>query len=73
MGTKITDPSNRIANRAYMFDGTIRYDGEALLLALLLHTTGTASRSKNDLDQVSKMLNDPNLDKPKPKRYTRKS
>ncbi len=64
MTKKITDPSNRIANRAYMYDSKIEYNGEALLLALLLHTTGTAKRTKHDLEQVGKMLNDPNIDKP---------
>lgn len=69
---KHVDVFNRVANRAYMYDGSIKYDGEALLLALLLHTTGTAERNKIELDQVSKMLNDPNIDKPKPRPYTRK-
>lgn len=58
----------RVANRAHMFDGNIEYDGEALLLALLLHTTGTASRTPQEMKQVSKMLDDPNLDKQRRRR-----
>ncbi len=59
----------RLAHRAYMRDGSIFYDSEALMLALLLHTTGTAARSPQEMKQVQQMLDDPNLDrKRKPNR-----
>lgn len=70
--SKDVDVFHRIANRAYMLDGKIRYDSEALLLALLLHTGGNAKRTKQDLEQVGKMLNDPNIDKPAPRRFTKR-
>lgn len=50
----------RILHRAYLRDGDITHTGEALALAMLLHAKATG-RSKKELDQVSKMLNDPNL------------
>lgn len=66
--SKDVDIFHRVANRAYMRDGSIFYDGEALMLALLLHTTGTAKRTPQEMKQVQKMLDDPNLDKQRRKR-----
>ena len=53
----------RVLHRAYMRDGEIMHTGEALALAMLLHAKGKTKRGKDELDQVSKMLNDPNLNK----------
>lgn len=50
----------RVMDVAYLRDGNITHTGEALALAMLLHAKGNAKRNKNDLDQVSKMLDDPN-------------
>jgi len=54
----------RILHRAYMFDGNIRHTGEALALAMLLNAKGK-DRSQKELDEISKMLDDPNLDNPR--------
>jgi len=56
---------NRLMDRAYLRDGNLIHTGEALLVALLLHTKGKTQRGQNELEQVSKMLNDPNLNKRK--------
>lgn len=62
-------PGRRVMDRAYLFDGHVEYTGEALVLALLLHTTGTAKRTPQEMKQVQQMLDDPNLDrKRKPNR-----
>lgn len=59
----------RVMDVAYLRDGGITHTGEALALAMLLHAKGNAQRNKNDLEQVGRMLNDPNIDKkPRPKR-----
>jgi hypothetical protein len=52
-------------DRAYLRDGDLIHTGEALLVALLLHTKGKTKRGQNELEQVSKMLDDPNLNKRK--------
>lgn len=61
-----TDPDQfykRVLHRAWMrgAEGII-YQGEALALALLLHARGK-QRSKGELEQISKMMDDPNLEK----------
>lgn len=56
---------NRLMDRAYLRDGNLVHTGEALLVALLLHTKGKTKRGQNELEQVSKMLDDPNLNKRK--------
>lgn len=56
---------NRLMDRAYLRDGSLIHTGEALLVALLLHTKGKTRRGQNELEQVSKMLDDPNLNKRK--------
>jgi len=53
---------------AYLRDGSIMHTGEALSLAVLLHAKGNSQRAKNDIAEVAKMLNDPNIDKPKTRR-----
>jgi hypothetical protein len=47
---------------AYLRDGDNVYTDEALVLAVLLHAKGKA-RSQKELEQVGKMLNDPNVRK----------
>lgn len=54
---------NRLMDRAYLRDGNLIHTGEALLVALLLHTKGKTKRGQNEMQQVSKMLDDPNLNK----------
>lgn len=51
----------RVLHRAYMHgeDGIV-YTGEALALALLLHAKGK-DRNRKELEQIGKMLDDPNL------------
>lgn len=58
----------RVLDVAYLRDGEITHTGEALALAMLLHAKGSSNRTRNDLEQVGRMLNDPNIDKPKPRR-----
>lgn len=60
---------NRLMDKAYLRDGDVVHTGEALLLALLVHAKGKTRRSQNELEQVSKMLGDPNLNR---KRNSRK-
>jgi len=50
-------------DKAYLRDGDVVHTGEALLLALLVHAKGKTRRSQNELEQVSKMLDDPNLNR----------
>ena len=54
---------NRLMDKAYLRDGDVVHTGEALLLALLVHAKGKTRRSQNELEQVSKMLDDPNLNR----------
>ncbi|AXH67362.1 hypothetical protein SEA_WOFFORD_225 [Streptomyces phage Wofford] len=51
---------------AYMYDksGNV-HTGEALLLALLLHAKGKTKRGVKELQEVSKIMKDPNLPKDK--------
>jgi len=58
----------RVMDIAYLRDGSIMHTGEALSLAVLLHAKGNSQRAKNDIAEVAKMLNDPNIDKPKTRR-----
>ena len=51
---------SRIMHRAYLRDGDITHTGEALALALLLHAKGK-SRDNKHVEEVAKMLNDPNV------------
>ena len=51
----------RVMDVAYLRDGhDIVHTGEALLLACLVHCKGKTVRGEKELEQVSKMLNDPN-------------
>ena len=51
---------NRIMDRAWLRDGDTIHTGEALVLALLLHTKGKSKRGQQEVEQVARMLNDPN-------------
>lgn len=53
----------RILHRAYLRDGDITYTGEALALAMLLHAKGKTDRGAKEVEQIGKMLDDPNLPK----------
>ena len=61
--TKWVPVGNRLMDRAYLRDGDVIHTGEALLLALLFHAKGKTSRGQNEMQQVSKMLDDPNLNR----------
>lgn len=54
---------NRLMDRAYLRDGNLIHTGEALLVALLFHTKGKTKRSQSELAEVSKIMNDPNLNR----------
>lgn len=56
--SKWVEPGTRVMDRAWLRDGDIIHTGEALALALLLHTRG--KRSQSEIEHVAKMLNDPN-------------
>jgi hypothetical protein len=56
--SKWIEPGTRVMDRAWLRDGDIIHTGEALALALLLHTRG--KRSQSEIEHVAKMLNDPN-------------
>ena len=60
---------NRMMDNAYLRDGNVIHTGEALLLALLVHAKGKTQRGTMEMQQVSKMMDDPNLNK---KRIPRK-
>lgn len=47
----------RFINRAYIRDGETMHEGEALLLATLLHTKGNKSK---DLEDVQRIMRDRN-------------
>ena len=63
---------NRVMDRAWLRDGTVIHTGEALLLAVLLHAKGKSGRGQAELEQVARMLNDPNQRKPQKRKPTRK-
>jgi hypothetical protein len=53
-------------DRAWMRDkhGVV-YTGEALVLACLLHAKGKTRRGQAEVEQVAKMMRDPNLNRKK--------
>ena len=63
---KYVDTFYRVANRAYMYDGHNYYDGEQLMLALLLHTKGSG-RGTDEEKYVARLLDDPNQKEPRKK------
>lgn len=64
MGNKWIEPGSRIMDKAYMYDksGNV-HTGEALLLAMLLHTKGKTKRGQDELLEVGKIMKDRNLSK----------
>lgn len=63
---------NRVMDKAWLRDGDVIHTGEALLLAVLLHAKGKTNRNQAELEQVARMLNDPNQSKPHKRKPTRK-
>lgn len=63
---KWISPGTRLMDRAYMMDksGNL-HTGEALMLALLLHTRGKTNRGEKEMLEISKIMKDPNLPKEK--------
>jgi hypothetical protein len=59
-------PGSRIMDLAWMRDGRTVYTGEALVLACLLHAKGKTRRGQAEVEQVAKMMRDPNLNRKKP-------
>lgn len=51
-----------VLSRAYLLDGHTTHNGEALLLAVLLHAKGK-SRDSEDFKDVQRIMRDKNLDK----------
>lgn len=56
----------RVMDIAWLRDGDTIHTDEALVLALLLHTKGKSKRGQDEVEQVARMLNDPNQRKKKP-------
>jgi hypothetical protein len=63
---------NRVMDKAWLRDGDVIHTGEALVLALLLHTKGKSKRGQQEIEEVARMLNDPNQRKPQKRKPTRK-
>lgn len=65
---RYVDTFYRVATRAFMRDrhGN-EYEGEQLMLALLLHAKGTG-RSLDNEREVGRLLDDPNQKQPRKKR-----
>ncbi|QJD50923.1 hypothetical protein KNV00_gp096 [Streptomyces phage Bmoc] len=64
MKKKWVPMGNRVMDKAYMYDksGNV-HTGEALLLALLLHTKGKTKRGQEEMAEVGKIMKDRNLPK----------
>ncbi len=67
MTTQYIKPNKRVMDLAYLRDGKVVHTGEALLLALLITAKGKTNRGADEVKQVAKMLDDPNIEKPKRK------
>lgn len=65
--TRWISPGTRVMDRAWMRSGGTVYVGEALVLALLLHAKGKTKRGREEMEQVAKMMRDPNLNKKRKK------
>lgn len=50
----------RLVSRAYIRDGKTLHEGEAVLLATLVHTKGNKSK---DMEDVQRIMRDRNLNK----------
>ncbi|AVD99302.1 hypothetical protein SEA_BILLNYE_125 [Streptomyces phage BillNye] len=69
--TQYIKPNKRVMDLAYLRDGDVVHTGEALLLALLIAAKGKTKRGAEEVKQVAKMLDDPNIEE-KPKRKPRR-
>ena len=56
---KYVDTFYRVANRAYLYNGSIEYTGDTLMLALLLACKGGA-RNVEAERAIGRLLDDPN-------------
>lgn len=65
MGENWISPGGRVMDMAYIRDGAAVHTGEALVLACLLHAKGKTRRGQAEIEQVAKMMRDPNLNKKK--------
>ena len=59
---KYITPGARVMDNAWHRDdrGNV-HTGEALLLALILHTKGKTKRGKKEVEHLSRLLDDPNM------------
>jgi hypothetical protein len=71
--TQYIKPNKRVMDLAYLRDGNVVHTGEALLLALLIAAKGKTKRGAEEVKQVAKMLDDPNIEKPKRKPRRKKT
>lgn len=60
--SKHVNPFTSLFARAWLRDGKVMYRGDALLIALLAHTTGAGRGSKDEL-KIHELLGDINLEK----------
>jgi predicted RecA/RadA family phage recombinase len=67
MSKKYIEPGKRLMDLAYIRDGSLVHTGEALVLALLIHTRGRTNRGADEVKHLAAMLDDPNIEK-KPRR-----
>ena len=58
--TKVTNNTRQFIHKAWMRDGNKVYTGQALLLAMLVHSQGD-SRESTDGELVRKIMKDVNL------------
>ena len=55
----------RMMDRAWLRDGEVIHTGEALLLAVLLHSKGKSRANFEDTKYVAKLMKDPNRKNPR--------
>jgi hypothetical protein len=60
MSRYIPPSGYRMMDRAWLRDGATIHTGEALLLALLLHTKGKTKRGQDEIEHVARLMKDPN-------------
>lgn len=59
--SKTLPTGNRIMDLGWFRQGNIVYTDEALVLACLLHVRGATDRPQQHVDQIARMLDDPNV------------
>ena len=52
---------NRLMDRGYLRDGKLLHTGESLLLACLLHVKGKTKRGREEVEEISRIMKDPNV------------